>query len=208
MDIQMPEMSGFEATEIIRKREQQEGHKRVVIIAMTANAMETTRKRCLAIGMDDFITKPIKPDMLAERLHPWLGIPVEAIAAPLADKAKQEGKTQSLYWNQAKALQFVGGDRELLHDMTGLFLERHGLLLGRVEAAVLARDAEALCEAAHAYKGAVNHFAAPGVREIALALERAGRNGALEDIEGLWRHLESEAALLLDELRQAFARKP
>jgi signal transduction histidine kinase/CheY-like chemotaxis protein len=207
MDIQMPEMSGYEATEIIRKREQQEGQKRVVIIAMTANAMETTRKRCLAIGMDDFITKPIKPDMLAERLHPWLGVPVEAVAAPLADTTGQERIGQALYWNQAKALQFVGGDRELLHDMTGLFLERHSLLLGRVEAAVLAKDAEALCEAAHAYKGAVNHFAAPGVREIALALEKAGRNGELDDIEGLWRHLESEAALLLDELRQAFTRK-
>ena len=78
MDIQMPEMSGFEATELIRKHEQQEGRRRVVIIAMTANAMETTRQRCLAIGMDDFITKPIRPDVLAERLEPWLGVALAA----------------------------------------------------------------------------------------------------------------------------------
>ena len=57
MDIQMPEMSGFDATEMIRKREQQDGLSRIPIIAMTANAMESTRERCLAIGMDDFISQ-------------------------------------------------------------------------------------------------------------------------------------------------------
>ena len=112
MDIQMPEMSGFEATEIIRKREEQEGRKPVVIIAMTANAMETTRKRCLDIGMDDFITKPIKPDVLAERLHPWLGIPLEEMAAvDSADSAAAGGGVgRQTHWNRDRALEYVGGD--------------------------------------------------------------------------------------------------
>ena len=200
MDIQMPEMSGYEATEIIRKREEQEGRKRVVIIAMTANAMETTRRKCLAIGMDDFITKPIKPDVLAERLHPWLGVSVEAGA----EEAAALKASRPSNWNRAKALQFVGGDGELLHDMMGLFLQRNTQLLLRVQEAVGARNAGAICEAAHAYKGAVNHFAAVGVREIAQTLERAGRNNQLDDVDDLWELLLTEAANLQTELQQAY----
>jgi signal transduction histidine kinase/CheY-like chemotaxis protein len=203
MDIQMPEMSGYEATEVIRKREQEEGRERVVIIAMTANAMETTRRKCLAIGMDDFLTKPIKPDVLAERLLPWLGVPVDAGAAGEGGAAEAPVHVPSC-WNRTQALQFVGGDSQLLHDMIGLFLQRNTPLLLRVDAAIQARDARALCEAAHAYKGAVNHFAAVGVREIALALEKAGRNDNLDGIEELWELLLNEASSLQTELEQAY----
>ena len=203
MDIQMPEMSGYEATEIIRKREQEEGRDRVVIIAMTANAMEATRRKCLAIGMDDFITKPIKPDVLAERLFPWLGVPLDAGAADDGGAVDAPVDHPSC-WNRNQALQYVGGDSELLHDMMGLFLQRNTSLLLRVDAAIQARDAGALCEAAHAYKGAVNHFAAVGVREIALALEKAGRNNNLEGIEDLWELLVNETANLQTELQQAY----
>ena len=112
-----------------------------------------------------------------------------------------------MHWNRLRALEFVGGDAELLRQMTGLFLQRNGQLLGRLEAAVVARDAAALCEAAHAYKGAVNHFAAPAVREIALALENAGRNDELDTIEELWNRLQTEANLLRGELQQAFSRE-
>ena len=200
MDIQMPEMSGYEATEIIRKREEQEGRKRVVIIAMTANAMEATRRKCLAIGMDDFITKPIKPDVLAERLHPWLGVPFAADA----DSAGGQASARPASWNRGKALEFVGGDSELLHDMMGLFLQRNTQLLLRVQEAIGARSADSLCEAAHAYKGAVNHFAAVGVREIAQTLERAGRNNQLDDVDALWELLLTEAAHLQSDLQQAY----
>jgi two-component system, sensor histidine kinase and response regulator len=68
----MPEMSGYEATELIRAEEQRSRRRRSRIVAMTANALKSTRMRCLQSGMDDFISKPIKPEMLAERLRPWL----------------------------------------------------------------------------------------------------------------------------------------
>ncbi len=206
MDIQMPEMSGFEATEIIRKREQQGGRKPVVIIAMTANAMEATRQRCLAIGMDDFITKPIKPDVLAERLHPWLGISLQGMTHDKSGAAgRAMGKTgQPRHWNRSRALEFVGGDAELLRQLMELFLQRNGELLDRVGAAVAGRDAAALHEAAHAYKGALNHFAALAARDKALALENAGRSGDLGHAEELWRQLQEESAMLQDELQRAF----
>jgi signal transduction histidine kinase/DNA-binding response OmpR family regulator len=207
MDIQMPEMSGFEATEIIRRHEQKEGRRRVVIIAMTANAMETTRQRCLAIGMDDFITKPIRPDVLAERLKPWLGGALAAGVDPGPEGEPPEAAGQMSCWDRLRALQFVGGDSELLDEMIGLFLQRQPQLLARVEAAVLAGDAESLSEAAHAYKGAVSHFAAPGVQDLALALERAGKSRDLDNARDLWSQLQEEAVRLQEALQQALSRK-
>jgi len=73
MDCQMPVMDGFEATRAWRVREVSEGRRRVPIIAVTANAMEGDEDRCLAVDMDDYLTKPIEPTRLREKLAAWLG---------------------------------------------------------------------------------------------------------------------------------------
>jgi CheY-like chemotaxis protein/signal transduction histidine kinase/HPt (histidine-containing phosphotransfer) domain-containing protein len=72
MDCQMPEMDGFEATSAIRRREKKDGRARQPIIAMTANAMEGDRQRCIAVGMDDYLAKPVKQMELRRMLHQWL----------------------------------------------------------------------------------------------------------------------------------------
>jgi two-component system, sensor histidine kinase and response regulator len=215
MDLQMPETNGFDATIVIRKREQQDGLSRTPIIAMTANAMEGTRERCLAVGMDDFITKPIKPDILMERLQPWLNVPSSAVSDQVETAAQKPGQlseessrkaddrmvSAEKHWDRKRALQFVAGDEPLLRELASLFIKRNTLLLQNVKKAIRAKDPEALHDAAHAYKGAVNHFAATKVRELAFSLENIGRAGDLAGAEALFDQLRESVKVLLEELQ-------
>ncbi|MBU0680519.1 MAG: response regulator [Proteobacteria bacterium] len=73
MDCQMPVMDGYQATRAIREREKSQGLKRLPIIAMTANAIDGDRQKCLDAGMDDYLAKPVKKDVLREKLGHWLG---------------------------------------------------------------------------------------------------------------------------------------
>ncbi len=205
MDIQMPEMSGYEATEIIRTREKQHNYVGCVIIAMTANAMESTRKRCFEVGMNDFFTKPIKPDILAERLQPWLkkdeeGTPVESI--PVEKRVDPVGNESVETWNLETAMGFVGGDEELFRELVTLFLGRNDLLLANLESAIVSGKAVAVRDAAHAYKGAVSHFAANVVRDLVFKLEMKGKEDNLEGSEALYIDLCVAAALLLKDLKK------
>jgi CheY-like chemotaxis protein len=209
MDIQMPEMSGYEATQLIRKREMEQGLKRSVIIAMTANAMESTRTRCFEVGMDDFFTKPIKPDVLAERLKPWLNSQdsdkpafAEISGAPkvVGTEPAVHSQNDELLWSFAKALEFVGGDEGLFRELIQLFMVRNDTLLNAIEAAIEAGDAKGLRDGAHAYKGAVGHFAADTVRQLALSLETMGKEKRLEGAMAEFVRLREAATRLLAEL--------
>jgi signal transduction histidine kinase/DNA-binding response OmpR family regulator/HPt (histidine-containing phosphotransfer) domain-containing protein len=98
MDCQMPRMDGYEATEAIRDRETRQGLMRMPVIAMTANAMAGDKERCLAVGMDDYLSKPVKPSNLENMLRQWL--PMEEIVMEtkqepdLAIQAAQLAKRQ------------------------------------------------------------------------------------------------------------------
>ena len=213
MDIQMPEMSGFDATRAIREREERVGLPRTPIVAMTANALESTRDYCLSIGMDDFITKPIKPEILMKRLQPWLRRQLSVISEEVApdpsrlpllrqERLPERGErpVKGMFWNPERALQFVGGDLALLRELAAAFLQRNSFLLENIAKALETGEAADLHEAAHAYKGAVGHFAAGEIGDLAFRLEKKGREGELDGAEALFAQLTADVDLLIKEL--------
>jgi signal transduction histidine kinase/DNA-binding response OmpR family regulator len=185
MDVQMPEMGGFEATAALREREQH-SESRVPIVAMTAHAMPGDRERCLRAGMDAYVPKPIRAEELlktVERLAPAAG------AAPEKDAA-------SGVLDEATLLTGVGGDRKLLLELVELFLHDRGKLLSQLRSAVRRRDAARVQTSAHALKGSVGNFAARSAYEAAQKLETMGREGDLSAVGAAYATLQDEVTRL------------
>ncbi|HEX6861883.1 MAG TPA: response regulator, partial [Thermoanaerobaculia bacterium] len=160
MDIQMPEMDGFEATTAIRAREASPGSRggHVPILAMTAHALQGDRERCLAAGMDGYLAKPIHFDELIEL--------VESSAPP-----KRLGPGGGL------AAAGLAGNASLLKELTGLFLADSSRLLAEIRDAVARQDGPGLKQAAHRLHGSAGYFTAHHTVELARDLEKLGEAG-------------------------------
>jgi CheY-like chemotaxis protein len=192
MDVQMPEMSGIEATEAIRAREQRTGQ-HVRIIAMTAHAMSGDRDRCLSAGMDGYLSKPVNQKMLyavVEQESAGESRPPQAPARPSPPAMDRQS-----------ALQRLGGDEELLADVIRIFLEDCPKQLAAVRAAVEARNAAEIRSTAHALKGAASNLSATGLFEAAQVMERLGAESRLDAAQAAWRPLSAQAANVMDLLR-------
>ena len=193
MDVQMPEMGGFEATGIIRSRERATG-RHVPIVAMTAHAIKGDRERCLAAGMDEYLTKPLDSRqlyMLVERVAGGSAPAGDAIPYdPPSSDVQMEGVSDEV-------LARVGGDRRLLAEISRLFVDDAPRHLDGIRAALDARDAEALRRAAHGLKGAAANFDAEGVVTAARTLEEMGRESDFGEQEFVWQMLTKETARLV-----------
>jgi signal transduction histidine kinase/DNA-binding response OmpR family regulator len=192
MDVQMPEMGGFEATEAIRALERENGN-RTPIVAMTAHAMKGDRERCLAAGMDQYLTKPLDPKQLCPV--------VEAMAAGRAPAVADEKPAAAV---SLQVLARVGGDRELLAEISRLFVDDAPRHLDRIRRALDVRDGEALRRAAHGLKGAAANFDAEGVVAAARTLEEIGRTHEFDAdprCEAAWRALSQETDRLISVLK-------
>jgi TMAO reductase system sensor TorS len=182
MDCQMPEMDGFGATEAIRAAAQAQGAARVPIVALTANAMEGDRERCLACGMDDYLSKPFKPAQLYATLARGLPAgeprarPVAAAAAPaLAAMAK------TLEINAIAQIRAAGGsdaDR-LLEKVLRLYCDSVPQMLKSMQEAAGKGDCVALQRAAHALKSSSHNVGAVRFASLCRDLETAARAGQI-----------------------------
>jgi CheY-like chemotaxis protein len=206
MDIQLPEISGYEAVRQIRSIEEEQGRKRVPIIAMTANDSNETRRKCIEIGMDDFITKPINPDRLMVRIAPWFGsLPNKRIQKKKTGTGEKHENLPAEVWNREQTLAFVGGDLELFCGLAEMFIEKNHLLIENIRRAIDRNDGPALREAAHSYKGAVSHFSAEKMRRLAFKLETFGRQQYLDFAPACFAELEEMAVRLVADLEREIA---
>ncbi len=174
MDVQMPEMDGYEATVEIRRRPW--GHQQIPIVAMTAHAMPGDRERCLTAGMDDYVSKPIKHDDVAALLRRWSPGRRDTTLGASNPSSPSVGLP---VFDRDRALAQTGGDPELLLDAARMFQQTSGAMLAEVRRAVGRRDAEGVKSAAHQLKGALATLAATAAHDAAVHIETIARTGNL-----------------------------
>ena len=173
MDCQMPVMDGLTATGEIRRREQTSGAARVPIIALTANAMEGDRERCLAAGMDDFLSKPFTQQHLATLLRRWLALR----ALP-----ESEGRDLSrVPLIDAGVLRNIAALAKptLLNSMIDLYLQHSPGLIGAIETAAANMQADALSQAVHTLKSSTSNLGGTRLAMVAKECENLVRGGGI-----------------------------
>ena len=194
MDVQMPEMDGYEATAEIRRRE--EGSPRhTPIIAMTANALAGDREKALEAGMDDYLAKPVRPAKLNAVLERWVP-PIEGTPETTGESPEGAGNGHAPPESPmdpaiVDSLRELGGD-DMLADLVELFLEDAEPRLAALGEAVKADDASAVERVAHSLKGSSGNMGAHGMSRLAAELQYIGASGDLSKAPESLRSLEAE----------------
>src|SRR5439155_4658235 len=233
MDVQMPVVDGLTATKMIRESEARNpGRRRLPIMALTAYAMRGDRERCLAAGMDEYLTKPVKPAELSAALTRLLdtsapqqapapgrkkaapkrseAAPVRSEAAPVRSEAvpvRSEAvpmvagdAAPEAGFDFSAVLTYVGGDRELLDELLGIFVEDAPIRMEAIRRAIAGREAAELTREAHTIKGALKVIGATTAAGLAQGLEALARDGNMSEADKLAVALEREMDRLLQSL--------
>jgi signal transduction histidine kinase/CheY-like chemotaxis protein/HPt (histidine-containing phosphotransfer) domain-containing protein len=185
MDVQMPEMDGFEATARIREREKAIGG-HIPIIALTAHAIKGDQERCLEAGMDGYVAKPIDSEELARAIG-------RLVPAAAQDEPSSTARDRAVEGDELlqACLERVGGKVEHLKKVAKVFAQESVKALEEIRAAIAGRDAPRLLRAAHAFKGAVALFGVDAATEEVIQLESMGRAGDLTDAQNAFTALEN-----------------
>lgn len=210
MDCQMPEMDGFAATRGIRECETTDAH--IPIIAMTANAMQGDRERCLDAGMDDYVPKPVDPVLLAETLNRWApadaggqvgdgnGLDTGYSDSEVVEYTENDSDDDDSHSTGDLDIQILEGLRRRQKDgkpdfvtrLIDLYVDQTSAYLQSIRTAVSNTDSEELERIAHAIKGSSANVGARGMARIAETLQQIGRAGRLDDSDRLVDDLEDE----------------
>ncbi len=205
MDVQMPDIDGLQATLTIRSRERATGA-HLPIIAMTAQAMKGDRERCIAGGMDGYLSKPIRPKELFQAIDQvLLGSTAPARAAG-EDTYASEGSGTPRQLHLAELLASVNGNAVVLSKLVTLFRKHYPKMLAELREAVNQEDGERLARAAHTLRGGSGSFLNGAARDALESLEAMGMIGSTGKSEATLALLETEM-ICIDKVLTGFVTK-
>ena len=190
MDCQMPEMDGYEATQQIREGNAGTENQRIPIIAMTANAMNGDREKCLEAGMDDYLSKPVILSDLDNVLQRWLHQHTEHISNSSGNTVGTDNQTirhnslgeEYCIWDKHEALERVMGDEIFLHSLLEIYLNDSQPLINELQAALEASDCEHAHHSIHALKGMAANLSAHYLHQLAQQIELLIKQDDLDEV--------------------------
>ncbi|MFO0621880.1 MAG: response regulator [Polyangia bacterium] len=201
MDCHMPELDGFDTTQRILSM--YPTTQRPKIVAMTASTMQEERERCFRVGMDGFISKPIRMDDIVKTL-------LQIFSATIQDGKSSDNITTAkaisippgALIDRQQFFDNLGGDAAMIREVSQAFLENTPQLLGLLQDAIHRADPSGVAFAAHSLKGSISTFCCDAVVKATLAMERLGTSGDLTSAAAAFRELKSMIDAMTDELRQ------
>lgn len=194
MDVQMPEMNGFEATKAIREMEGESKH--TPVIAMTAHAMKGDRERCLQVGMDDYVSKPIDPNELFAKVEKWSKTALSKESSHSNESSVRQRQVKGFPLDIQSAMNRLGEDEELFQNILQEFMRYLPNQLQKLNNAINKGEAKEVEREAHTLKGASANLSANTLVEWASKLELLGKKSDLEDAKKIMEHLKTDAEQL------------
>jgi len=202
MDCQMPEMDGYEASQEIRAGKAGMHNKAIPIVAMTANAMLGDREKCMQVGMNDYLSKPIEPEQLIAKLNKWLA---KVKDKPTKEKASEQTldhttKPDLVIWDKEALKKRTMGKEKLLKALIDVFFEETPPRMIALQQAIDGGDIEQVRHLAHTLKGVGANISGLQLRQQAHLMEAAAKEANLEKVSELMPDLQQA----FEQLMQCF----
>ena len=199
MDVQMPEMDGYEATYEILKLQTNRGQ-RVPIIALTAHASPADRNRCLAAGMDEYLSKPIR----AQSLYAMIDRLTGHHTTVNTDKPETKTAVSAIDWEAA--FETVGGDQGLLKELLRVFVGDQAKLVQELESAIKSGNAREVRLSAHSFRGSLRHLGVSEASRVAGRIEdKAVADPSLSGVAKLFKQFKSNIDVAVEEIHHYLA---
>jgi len=204
MDLHMPEMDGYQATTLIRNRQSAVQNHAIPVIALTANARDEDRQKCLQVGMADFISKPVDPNLLAEVLEKWLPKKIaksQTVHNKFAEVSPTDLEVVELpVWDKEAMLKRLMDDEDLARTLISGFIWDIPNQIATLGQLLDSGDIVGVERQAHTIKGAAANVGGEALRDIAFTVEKAGNIGDLKVAKAEMAELERRFDCLKQEI--------
>ena len=210
MDCQMPEMDGYEATKQIRLGAAEEMNKQIPIIAMTANAMQGDKEKCLAAGMSDYLSKPIEPETVHKMMMTWLKVDKNKEDSQVLETVNDQTETvpkmsmdqpnNNLVWNQNSLSKRVNGNQQFMSMMINAYIEDNTEKFNELNKAISEKDKEKIKFSLHSIKGSAGNIGGLNVQALAASMELTLKEEGIDAITQNMEEFTNESNLLIAEL--------